>query len=116
MGVTVATSIGSEAQTRVAPVALLVVRGPGYHDHGVVYAGEVGPVAVAVAEGRLMWAADVEAATAAEGGIVVEPGVQLAAASAEHMRASRDQDVQTPVVSPVEKDRRVGVALGQGPL
>jgi hypothetical protein len=53
VGVTVATSIGSEAQARTAPVALFVVLGPGYHDdvhgHGVVCAGEIGRVAVAVA-------------------------------------------------------------------
>ena len=39
-------------------------------------------------------------------GIVVEPGEQLAAASAEHMRASQDQNAQTPV-SPVGKHRKV---------
>lgn len=52
-----ATSTGSEAQARTASVALLVVLDPGYHEdvrgHGVVCAGEVGRVAVAVvAAGR----------------------------------------------------------------
>lgn len=88
--VAVTTSIGSEAQ---AMVAFLVVLDPGYHDD-MVCAGEVGRVVVAVAGGRLMWAAAVGAATAA--GV----GRQLAAAPAEHMRAARDQDVQT-LVSPV---------------
>ncbi len=85
-------------------MAFLVVLDPGYHNdvhrHGVVCAGEVGRVAVAAAGGGggLMKAVVVGAATAAGVGIVVEPDGQPAAAPAEHMRASRDQNVQTPVV------------------
>ena len=91
-------------------MAFLVVLDPGYHNdvhrHGVVCAGEVGRVAVAAAGGggRLMRVAVVGAATAGVG-IVVEPGGQPAAAPAEHMRASRDQNVQT-LVAPVGIHRK----------
>ena len=44
-----ATSIGSDAQARAAPVAFFVALG-----HGVVGAGEAGCVAVAAVGGRLM--------------------------------------------------------------
>jgi hypothetical protein len=79
---------------------VLLVLAPGYHYdvHGrdVAYVSEVGLVAVVVG-GRavvgLMQAAVVGAATAAGVGIVVEPGGQLAAASAEHTRAARGQTV-----------------------
>jgi len=87
----------------VAVGATALVLGPGchddYHGHGVVCASGAGPVAVAVAE--LMKVAVVGAATAAGVGMIVaEPGGRLAAASAEHTRASQDQ-----TVSPVGEGR-----------